>query len=136
MKNLSNRVFWLWNLCINKVINLEKIKNFLATIKSYSILFNQHCLDIDPCFPNPCLHNSVCVSDDKSQATTCNCSIGWKGEQCQCMYILYFPLIFLPWTILLSVFKIRFRAGEILLTRGNDCGSGLFDLNIQEIHGH
>ena len=48
-----------------------------------------HFVDIDQCYPNPCLHESTCIPEGKT-STKCNCSLGWKGEHCERKYCFYF----------------------------------------------
>ncbi|XP_057309168.1 uncharacterized protein LOC130647358 isoform X2 [Hydractinia symbiolongicarpus] len=41
----------------------------------------ERCDEIDPCYPNPCEHDSTCIANAHAPIK-CNCSIGWKGEHC------------------------------------------------------
>ena len=40
-----------------------------------------HFLDIDECYPNPCLNNGTCI--DGIADYTCNCTTGFGGANCE-----------------------------------------------------
>ncbi|XP_047144561.1 uncharacterized protein LOC100203132 isoform X2 [Hydra vulgaris] len=42
----------------------------------------ERCNQINPCYPNPCEHNSLCIADHGANIQ-CNCSLGWKGKHCE-----------------------------------------------------
>ena len=43
-------------------------------------LFSSHQ---NPCFSNPCLHDSICLNGYTDKQYLCQCQAGYTGEQCE-----------------------------------------------------
>ena len=37
----------------------------------------------NPCFSNPCLHDSICLNGYTDKQYLCECQAGYTGEQCE-----------------------------------------------------
>ena len=37
----------------------------------------------EPCVPNPCMINGECVNTDTDGDYSCECQVGYRGEQCE-----------------------------------------------------
>ena len=38
---------------------------------------------MDKCYPNPCFHDGVCIVDEESGETECECQDGYIGDNCE-----------------------------------------------------
>ena len=62
--------------------NIEK--NQATVVNFVSPVF----LEIDRCNPNPCQHGAPCEEINGGVGYVCQCPVGYKGQICDCKYII------------------------------------------------
>ena len=58
--------------------------NIKKTTTKLNLIMTTLCsLPQNPCFSNPCLHDSICLNGYTDKQYLCKCQAGYTGEQCE-----------------------------------------------------